>query len=108
MSNIVYKINRGTRTTQKRKSDIFRWPVVRVQVVSLFRCGPLSLCGLINVSLAVREEETIRPGQCQDRNKMSIWEKKTRSLFKDSTIFLQFIERLLIERLARKQKLSDV
>ena len=71
MPNTMYKINgRRTRKTRKRESGVFprgQWCVLR----SPGCCAvvPLSLRDLLDsqwcVSLAVCEEASIKPGQCQ-------------------------------------------
>ena len=83
MSNTTYKTNGRTRTTkkqtnkqtkkktkQKRERAIFprgQWCVFRSSGCSAV--VPLSLCDLLDsrwcVSLAVFEEASIKPGQCQ-------------------------------------------
>ena len=66
----MYKINGRARKTQKRESGVFprgQWCVLRSPGCSAV--VPLSLRDLLDsrwcVSLAVCEEASIKPGQCQ-------------------------------------------
>ena len=99
MSNMIHKINGRTRTTRKREWDIFPWPEVRAQVVPLLSCCLIDFWRFLSIALC--EEAAIRPGQCQRQKQDEHKGTKTRSVFKESAIFVLFIERLLILLLAR-------
>ena len=108
----MYKINGRARKTQKRKSGVFprgQWCVLRSPGWSAV--VPLSLRDLLDslwcVSLAVCEEASIKPGQCQRQKQDEHWGTKIRSVLRDGIIFLLIIECLLIELLAKKHEYSD-
>ena len=108
----MYKINGRARKTQKRESGVFshgQWCVLRSPGCSAV--VPLSLRDLFDsrwcLSLAVCEQASIKPGQCQRQKQDEHWGTKTRSIFRYGIIFLLIIECLLIELLAKKHEYSD-